>query len=56
MFILGLLIMSREVGRKAGYPNRGFVIMEKADRFEITTVAKARKPSSELCCFHVFES
>lgn len=43
MLIVGLCMVSREVGQKEGYPNGGYVGMEKADRFEITTVAKVKE-------------
>lgn len=34
--------MSRDVGQKSGYPNRRYVVMEKADKFGIAIVAMVR--------------
>lgn len=48
---LWLHIMSRDVGQKSGCPHRGYVIMEKANKFGIAIVAMVRRFTVSFAAF-----
>lgn len=43
--------MSRDVGQKSGCPHRGYVIMEKANKFGIAIVAMVRRFTVSFAAF-----